>query len=179
MVIPNLYLVRNQRSMMLGISITTATAMAVGGWAPRLQAQNIKKADIKEEIKKEDSKREDIKINLNDLNDVSEWVRLERTGSQVKLIHTVSAPSGVAKAVGKLIPVTLGHTWYDHPTSRIIFMPDTCVQPTELNCSITGTTAVMLPTGINADQGKFTLAYTESTLVRTVTFRVPPQNQKS
>jgi hypothetical protein len=178
MAIPNVYLVRNQRSMMLGILITTATAIAVGGWAPRLQAQDIKKADIKEEIKKEDSKREDIKINLNDLNDVSEWVRLERTGSQIKLIHTVSAPSGVAKAVAKLVPVTLGHTWYDHPTSRIIFVPDTC-QPPESNCSITGTTDVTLPAGVNLDKGKFTLEYTESTLVRTVTFRVPPQNQKS
>jgi hypothetical protein len=170
------YLVRNQRTLMFKISITIATSMVVGGiWAPQLQAQDIKedvkKADIKEEINKEE-----IKINLNELNNVSEWVRLERTDREVKLIHTVSAPSGVANVFAKIVPVTLGHTWYDHLTSRIIFVPDTCAQPSESNCSITGTTDVTLPTGVNVDQGKFTLEYTESKLVRTVTFRVPPQN---
>ncbi len=173
---PNLNLAGNQRSLMIGIMIKIAAEIVVGGiWAPQSQAQDVKKADIKEEIKKEEVKKEEIKINLNELNDVSEWVRLERTGSQVKLIHTVSAPSGVANAFAKLVPVTLGHAWYDHPTSRIVFVPDTCAQPTESNCSITGTTDVTLPTGVNVDQGKFTLEYTESKLVRTVTFRVLPQ----
>jgi hypothetical protein len=177
---PNFRVFRNQQSLILRISITIATAIAVGGWAPQSQAQGIKKADIKEdinkeEVNKEEVNKEEIKINLSDLNDVSEWVHLERTGSQVKLIHTVSAPSGVANAFAKLIPVTLGHAWYDHPTSRIVFVPDTCAQPTESNCSITGTTNVTLPTGVNVDQGKFTLEYTESKFLRTVTFRVPTQ----
>ncbi len=175
MIIPNFCLFRNQRTMMFGIPITIAAAIAVGGiWVPQSQAQ-----DIKKDVKREEVKKEEIKINLNDLNDVSEWVRLERTGIQVKLIHTVSAPSGVANALAKIVPVTLGHAWYDHPTSRIVFVPDACAQPTESNCSITGTTDVTLPTGVKVDQGKFTLEYTESTLLRTVTFRVPPQNQKS
>ncbi len=166
MSIPNLYLVRNQRLLMIGISITIATAIMVGGtWAPQSQAQDIKKED-----------KQDVRISLNDLNDVSEWVRLERTGRQVKLMHTVVAPNGVAKVVSALAPVpTLEHSWYDHPTSRIVFVPDTCAQPTESACSIAGTTELTLPTGVNVDQGKFTLEYTESKLVRTVTFRVPPQ----
>lgn len=167
MSISNLYLVRNQQLLTLGVPITIAIAIMAGGiWAPQSQAQDINN--------KED--RQDVRISLNDLNDVSEWVRLERTGRQVKLIHTVVAPKGVAKVVSALAPVPiLEHSWYDHPTSRIVFVPDTCAQPTESACSITGATDVTLPTGVKVDQGKFTLEYTESKLVRTVTFRVPPQ----
>jgi hypothetical protein len=173
MVMPNLHVVRNQQSLILRITI--AVAIAVGGsWTPQSQAQ-----DIKEDVK------QDIRISLNDLNDVSEWVRLERTGRQVKLIHTVVAPNGVAKAISALAPVPiLEHSWYDHPTSRTVFTPDTCSQPLPSSrspasdCSITGTDTVTLPAGVNVDQGKFTLEYTESKVVRTVTFRVPPP-QKS
>jgi hypothetical protein len=167
---PNLCLVENQRLMMLRIAV----AIAVGGiWAPQSQAQ-----DIKEDVK------QDVRISLNDLNDVAEWVRLERTGRQVKLLHTVVAPNGVAKVISALAPVPiLEHSWYDHPTSRTVFTPDTCSQPSPSSptpasdCSITGTDTVTLPAGVNIDQGKFTLEYTESKLVRTVTFRVPPAQQ--
>jgi hypothetical protein len=163
---PNLYLVKNQPSLMFGISTIIAVAITVGGiLAPRLQAQ-----ESKEDVK------QDIRISLNDLNDVSEWVRLERAGSQVKLTHTVVAPNGVAKVVSALAPVpTLEHSWYDHPTSRIVFVPDTCSKSSTADCSVAGTDIVTLPKGVNVDQGKFTLEYTESKLVRTVTFRVPAQ----
>ncbi len=170
MTISNLYLVRNQWLLTLGIPFTVGIAV-IGIWAPQSQAQN-----VKEDVRK------DIKISLNDLNDVSEWVRLEHTGKQVKLVHTVVAPNGVAKVVSALAPVPiLEHSWYDHPTSRVVFVPDTCAQsspssqPPASDCSVTGTDTVTLPPGINVDQGKFTLEYTESKLVRTVTFRVPPQ----
>ncbi len=167
---PNLCLVKNRRSLMFRIAITIS--IAIGGiGTPRSQAQ-----DTKEDVK------QDVRISLNDLNDVSEWVRMERTGKQVKLIHTVVAPNGVAKVISALAPVpVLEHSWYDHPTSRIVFVPDTCSQsslssqPSTSDCSITGTDTVMLPPGVNVDQGKFTLEYTESKLVRTVTFRVPAQ----
>ncbi len=104
------------------LRITITVIIAVGGiWAQQSQAQ-----DIKEEVK------QDVRISLNDLNDVSEWVRLEHTGREVKLIHTVVAPNGVAKVISTLASVVapvpvLEHSWYDHPTSRIVFVPDIAI----------------------------------------------------
>jgi hypothetical protein len=120
-----------------------------------------------------------IKFKLNDLAGVAEWIRVEVTdGNQVKLLHTVVSESGVSRAVRRLIPVPLpvaiAHTWYDHPTSRITFQPDGCESN---DCLITGTNLVTLPVGTDIYQGRFTLEYTESGWLRTVTFKIPQQNK--
>jgi hypothetical protein len=64
-----------------------------------------------------------IKFKLNELSGVSEWIRVEVTGNQVKLVHTVVSPSGIAKGLTRLTMVPISHTWYDHVTSRSFFLP--------------------------------------------------------
>lgn len=137
-----------------------------------------------------------IKVKLNKVSNVSEWVRIERTGNQVKLLHTTIAPSFVAKAISVVAGIPsifsdsgtarafdiisglppLAYTWYDHATSRILFQPDGCEGAKETApCVLTGTDTIELPAGTNLSEGNFTVEYTERKLLRTVTFRVPPQ----
>jgi hypothetical protein len=112
-----------------------------------------------------------IKFKLNDLSGVSEWIRVDVSDRQVKLLHTVVSASGVAKAVSSATRLpAFAHTWYDHPTTRIFFQPEGC---TQTECLITGTDTVTLPDGISVYQGQFTLEYTESGWQRTITFKVP------
>lgn len=113
-----------------------------------------------------------IKFKLNDLGGVSEWIRVEMTGNQVKLLHTVVAQSGLSRAITSVakLPIAIDHTWYDHPTSRIVFQPDGCENS---DCLITGTNSITLTTDTDIYQGQFTLQYTESGWLRTITFRIP------
>jgi hypothetical protein len=132
-----------------------------------------------------------IKLRLTDLAGVSEWVRLERTGRQVKLLHTTVAPSGFAKAFSAIAGIPsafsnsdaargvgiaaglppIAHTWYDHLTSRLLFQPDGCASAT---CVITGTNSLELAEDTDLLKGRFTIEYAESNLQRSVTFRLPP-----
>jgi hypothetical protein len=114
-----------------------------------------------------------IKFKLNDLAGVAEWIRAEITGDQVKLLHTVMSESGLSRALNRFLPIAISHTWYDHPASRIIFQPDGCDRS---DCLITGTDTVMLPAGTDVYQGRFTLEYTESGWLRTITFKLPNQD---
>jgi hypothetical protein len=112
-----------------------------------------------------------IKFRLNNLAGVAEWIRAEVTGgNQVKLLHTVMSESGVSRALRRFIPIAISHTWYDHPTSRITFQPQGCDKS---DCIVTGTDSVILPTGTDIFQGRFTLEYTESGWLRTITFKLP------
>jgi hypothetical protein len=113
-----------------------------------------------------------IKFKLNDLTGVSEWIRAEVTGNQVKLLHTVVAQSGLSKAISSaaMLPIAIGHTWYDHPTSQVVFQPDGCEQS---DCLVKGINSVTLPAGTDFYQGRFTLEYTESGWLRTITFKLP------
>jgi hypothetical protein len=115
-----------------------------------------------------------IKFRLNDLTGVSEWIRAEVTGNQVKLLHTVVAQSGLSKFLTSAsplrVPFPIAHTWYDHPTSRIIFQPAGCQTAT---CQISGSDSVTVPAGSDIYQGQFTLEYTESGWLRTITFKLP------
>jgi hypothetical protein len=119
-----------------------------------------------------------IKFRLNNLSNVAEWIRAEVTGNQVKLLHTVVAESGLSQGLTSIInaPIAIGHTWSDHPTSRIAFQPDGCERS---DCIITGTDAITLPIGTDIYQGRFTLGYTESGWVRTITFKLPDQKKSS
>jgi hypothetical protein len=119
-----------------------------------------------------------IKFRLNNLSGVAEWIRAEVTGNQVKLLHTVVAESGLSQGLTSIInaPIAIGHTWYDHPTSRIAFQPDGCERS---DCIITGTDAIALPIGTDIYQGRFTLEYTESGWLRTITFKLPDQKKSS
>ena len=94
--------------------------------------------------------------------------RIERTGNQLKLLHTTIAPSivstairaisgipavfsdsGTARAVGIVggLP-PLAYAWYDHPTSRILFQLDSCKGAKETSaCVVKGTDTIELPAG--------------------------------
>jgi hypothetical protein len=119
-----------------------------------------------------------IKFRLNDLSGVSEWIRAEVTGKQVKLLHTVVTQSGLSKLITSAakLPIAIAHTWYDHPTSLITFQPDGCQQSA---CVIRGLDSITLPVGTDMYQGRFTLEYTESGWVRTITFKLPQQSVSS
>lgn len=78
------------------------------------------------------------------------------------------------------------YRWADHKTRRLAFVPDSCSRnsPAPLEngqlsaqstCVITGTDAIALPTGTDIYAGLLTIEYTEENLIRTITFRVPPQ----
>jgi hypothetical protein len=113
-----------------------------------------------------------IKIKLNDLSGVSEWIRVEITGNQVKPLHTVVAQSGLSRAISAVTSLRfpVGHTWYDHPTQRIFFKPDDCEQ---MHCLVTGTDVITLPSGTDPYQGEFTMEYLESGWLRTIQFKIP------
>jgi hypothetical protein len=137
------------------------------------QSTDSEHMDVQAEVQKP-TPPQVIKFQLNGLNGVSEWIRAEVRGNQVKLLHTVVAESGVSRIIHSFIPIALAHTWYDHPTSRIIFQPDGCESN---DCRATGTVSVMLPSGTDIYQGQFTLEYTESGWLRTITFKVPNQKK--
>jgi hypothetical protein len=117
------------------------------------------------------------RFKLNDLSGVSEWIRVEVTGNQVKLLHTVVTQSGLSKGITRLtmLPIAVNHTWYDHETFRTIFRPNTC-QSSE--CLIAGVDSVLLPAGMTIYDGEFILEYKESGWIRTITFKVPPKSPK-
>jgi hypothetical protein len=112
-----------------------------------------------------------IKLKLNDLTGVSEWIRAEVTGNKVKLLHTVVAQSGLSRVLNSLARIPpIAHTWYDHPTTRIFFQPNGCQKN---DCVVVGTDSIILPDGTDVYQGQFTLEYRESGWLRTITFKLP------
>jgi hypothetical protein len=77
------------------------------------------------------------------------------------------------------------YRWAAHETQRIVFVPVGCSDnsPTPLgngqqlgqsSCVITGTNSITLPAGIDIRLGLLTIEYAEQDLVRTITFKVPP-----
>ncbi|KAM3113269.1 hypothetical protein [Phormidesmis sp. 146-33] len=128
-----------------------------------------------------------IKVKLNELAGVAEWVRVEVNGNRVRLSHSITSPSGISRALRSVIPLSINNTWYDHPTTRIVFQPDGCqetmpasILPTRTgSCIIVGRDFVDLPPGTNLFNGRFTVEYTRSDLPSSVTFRVPQQNQQN
>jgi hypothetical protein len=118
-----------------------------------------------------------IKIKVYELDRTAEWIRIEVIGNQVKPLHTRVVESGISKLLGGILPMPIAHTWHDHPTSRVVFQPDRCGQggtsSTQSSCLIVGTDTITLPTDLSLDQGQFTLEYTESDFLKSITFRVP------
>jgi hypothetical protein len=78
------------------------------------------------------------------------------------------------------------YRWADHETRRIVFVPDSCSdnspaplgngqQPRQSSCVITGTNSITLLAGMDIRVGLLTIEYAEQDLVRTITFRIPPE----
>lgn len=78
------------------------------------------------------------------------------------------------------------YRWAEHETRRIVFVPVGCSdnsstpldhgqQLGQPSCVITGTNSITLPAGIDIRVGLLTIEYAEQDLVRTITFKVPPE----
>jgi hypothetical protein len=121
------------------------------------------------------------KFKLDLSGEDAEWVRLEKNGNRVKLLHTKQVINNLAStaidSALSFLPVPLPfvdtnqYKWEDHQVTGVAFKPDRCKKSS--HCQIIGTNTLILPkkTGIYA--GLFTVEYTEGDYQRSLTFRVP------
>lgn len=143
-----------------------------------------------------------IKLRLKTSGADNEWIRLERNENTVKLLHTTRAKTvfsrvlnGLAGAAPVPVPRVFNfYQWYDHPTTRVAFKPDSCtllqrlkllnnsvsksnqVNGSPPSCAITGTDSVLLAEGMDIRRGQFTIEYKEGDLLRSITFRIPTED---
>jgi hypothetical protein len=121
-----------------------------------------------------------IKFNLNRSGEDNEWIRLERKGNIVKLLHTTEVKdelvSGILNgAVGfipsPILPDVSKYNWEDHRVIRVSFKSDRCKTD---SCISTGRNTLKISKKINIHQGTFTIQYQEEDLVRAISFKIPP-----
>lgn len=148
-----------------------------------------------------------MKIHI-DFNSHAEWIRIEKEGDRVNLLHITEGDGGLASkvfngAIGALVPVPIPFDfkfgqWKDSKTTKVAFIPDGCgvnsldkslqkdseqaqaVLPTTIqaalpNCALTGNNTIVLPPGTDIHAGLLTVEYEEDDLLRSITFRVPPE----
>lgn len=148
-----------------------------------------------------------IKLNVSATGGGEEWIRIEREGNLVKLLHTAPSLSGITE-IGSLVTGFLGapfpsfHNWNDHKTTRVVFKADNCsenlsssasqskissqtaIAPAipSSSCEITGTDSIELPPGMDISQGRFTMDYSDSdngaSIERSISFKVPEEEVK-
>lgn len=139
-----------------------------------------------------------VKLRLKTSGPDNEWIRLEMSGNTIKLLHTTRAKTTFSKVLNGLasvapvpVPSIFNFSrWYDHPTTRITFVSDSCIFLQRLkllknsvlqtthnssfpSCAITGTDSVFLTQGMDIRRGWFTIEYKEEELLRAITFRIP------
>jgi hypothetical protein len=131
-----------------------------------------------------------IKIRLDRSGEDDEWIRIEKRGKTVELLHTTRVEnefvSGLFGAVLRLAPIPVPvspkqHEWSDHQTTRVTFKPDNCSEnitsknqeTSSPDCTVTGTNTLILPNKTDILTGIFTIEYKENDLLRSVTFRIP------
>ena len=118
-----------------------------------------------------DSEPQVFRLKLTDRSGVSEWVRVEVNGQRVKVLHSTVMPSGLSQILSLTgMPVPIGHTWFDHPTTAISFQPERCK---DTSCTLIGIDSLELPLGTDVSRGEFTVQYIESDVKRSVSFNVP------
>jgi len=120
-----------------------------------------------------------IKIQLDRSGEDDEWIRIEKSGNTVKLRHTTQVENklvaglldGALSFVPFPVPFSVSpQEWNDHQTTRVSFQADNC----SANCAIEGMDTVVLPKETNIRAGLFTIEYQEGELLRSITFRIPP-----
>lgn len=141
-----------------------------------------------------------IKLKLKTSGPDNEWIKIEMKENSVKLLHTTRSNRGISQlfngALGAVSPVPLPgfnfSKWSDHPTTRVVFEPDSCSLMRRLkhlesstqqigetsgspSCTITGTDIVNLSEGMDIRSGRFSIEYQEGDLLRTITFRIPAE----
>lgn len=126
-----------------------------------------------------------IKLRLKTSGSDNEWIRIERSGNIVRLLHTTRAKKQFSRVINSLasaapIPVPRifnFYQWYDRQTTYIAFEPDiwkllqqlklskTSVPQTrhtsDPSCTITGTDSVFLSARMDIRHGSFTIEYQE------------------
>jgi hypothetical protein len=76
-----------------------------------------------------------IKLRLKTSGPDNEWIRFEKIGNTVKLMHTTRAQTTFSQVINGIVsaaPIPLPrifnfYQWYDHPTTRVAFEPDIAV----------------------------------------------------
>jgi hypothetical protein len=133
-----------------------------------------------------------IKIPLASSGAKDEWIRIDKVGDRVKLLHTRESDGGLLSnafngAAGAVLPIPLPNIklgeWSDHKMTGVTFKPDSCqenstnkaVQKNSSSCAIAGKDTLVLPKGTDIYAGLFTIEYTEGDLERSIKFRVPKQ----
>lgn len=120
-----------------------------------------------------------IKVNLSRSGENDEWVRMEKNGNKVRLLHTTKVRDDVASTVVDgvvgLIPYpipfdTNKYNWEDHQVTQVSFQSDRCKTD---SCIVTGKKTLKLPQKTNIYQGLFTIAYQEEDIARTISFKIP------
>lgn len=126
-----------------------------------------------------------IKLKLETSGSDDEWIRLERMGNTVKLLHTTRVKtvfSQVINGISSAAPIPIPrifnfYKWDDHPTTKVAFMSDSCLLLQRLklskDCKIIGTDTLLLAEEIDIRRGKLTIEYREGDLLRSITFRLP------
>jgi hypothetical protein len=147
----------------------------------------------------EDSSTKIIKLNVSATGGGEEWVRIEKNGDRVKVLHTAPSLSGVSELpnLAAPLPIFNFHEWNDHRTTRVVFKIDNCSSNLSSNidrvsqtaiasnspsssCEIVGEDAIELPEGIDITQGRFTMDYSdgEASVERSISFKVPAEEVK-
>jgi hypothetical protein len=133
-----------------------------------------------------------IKIPLAAFGAKDEWIRIDKIGDKVKLLHTRESDGGALSdvfngAVGAASPIPIPNIkfgqWSDNKMTRVTFKPDSCQESStnkampenDLSCAIAGEDTLVLPNGTDIYAGLFTIEYNEGDLGRSITFRVPKQ----
>ncbi|NJL53146.1 MAG: hypothetical protein HC930_14855 [Hydrococcus sp. SU_1_0] len=128
----------------------------------------------------QDKPLEVIKLNLNRSGEDNEWIRIERKGNILKLLHTTEVKdelvSGILNGAISFIPSPIlpdvnKYNWENHRVIGVSFKSDHCKTD---NCMLTGKNTLKISEKINIHQGTFTIQYQEEDLIRAITFKIPP-----
>ena len=121
-----------------------------------------------------------ITLNLDRSGENDEWVRIEKQGNKVKLLHTTKVKDGLVSSVLNgalgLVPVPLPfvetnkYDWEEHQIERVSFKSDRCQAE---NCLVRGKNSLTLPETNNVYGGLFTIDYREKDSQRSLSFRIP------
>jgi hypothetical protein len=118
-------------------------------------------------------------LNLARSGEDDEWVRIEKKGNKVNLLHTTKVEdfwgsliiNGVLGFIPYPIPFdTNTYNWDDHQVIQVSFKSDRCQTD---SCIVTSKKTLNLPAGTNVYQGLFTIEYQEEELKRSLSFKIP------
>jgi hypothetical protein len=126
-----------------------------------------------------------IKFNLERSGEDDEWIRIEKKGNIVRLLHTTKVEDAVVSEILNQalslvpLPVSPGvnqYNWEDHQVTRVTFKSDRCKLD---SCLVTGKKTLNLPKKTNIYHGVFTIEYQEKDLARSISFKIPSERETS